>query len=62
MKKRLYVMSSRAIDKLTLVSTQDTPEILSLLPVDETIMKTVTGFKEQRKPKIEYLDEDVLFN
>lgn len=41
MKKRLYVMSSRAIKKLSLVSTQKESEILSLLPSDEMIMKKI---------------------
>ncbi|VAW44793.1 hypothetical protein MNBD_GAMMA03-717 [hydrothermal vent metagenome] len=44
MKKRLYVMSSRAIEKLALVSTQDNSSILSLLPTDEKIMKISKGF------------------
>jgi DNA helicase IV len=61
MKKRLYVMSSRAIEKLTLVNSQDNPTVLSLLPTDEKIMKTVVGFKEQPKPEVDDFNEDVLF-
>jgi DNA helicase IV len=61
MKKRLYVMSSRAIEKLTLISTQDNSAILSLLPTDEKIMKKVVGFEEQSKPKVDNFDENFLF-
>jgi len=61
MKKRLYVMSSRAIEKLTLVSTQDSSEILSLLPMDKNIMKTIVGFSEQAKPESQGFDENILF-
>ncbi len=61
MKKRLYVMSSRAIEKLTLVNIQDNPTILSLLPTDEKIMKTVVGFKEQSKSEVVDFNENILF-
>jgi len=61
MKKRLYVMSSRAIEKLTLVSTQDSSEILSLLPMDKNIMKTIVGFSEQAKHESQGFDENILF-
>ena len=47
MKKRLYVMSSRAIDKLVLISTQSESALISLLPEDRTIMKTVSNVKKQ---------------
>jgi DNA helicase IV len=47
MKKCLYVMSSRAIEKLVLVSTQREPAIISLLPKDDTIMKIVNGIEVQ---------------
>lgn len=45
MKKRLYVMSSRAIEKLTLISTSENLTILSLLPTDKKVMKTVEASK-----------------
>ena len=61
MKKRLYVMSSRAIEKLALVSTQDNSSILSLLPTDEKVMQTVEGFEVQSKPEVDDSDEDILF-
>ena len=46
MKKRLYVMSSRAIKKLVLVSTQREPGIISLLPEDEMIMRIIDDVKK----------------
>ncbi len=61
MKKRLYVMSSRAIEKLALVSTQDNSSILSLLPTDEKVMNTVEGFEVLSKPEVDNSDEDILF-
>ena len=61
MKKRLYVMSSRAIDKLALVSTQNNSAVLSLLPTDEKVMKTVKGFEVLSKPEVDNSDEDILF-
>ncbi len=61
MKKRLYVMSSRAIEKLALLSTQSNAAILSLLPTDENIMKVAVGVKEQQKPEIDDFDELIPF-
>jgi len=61
MKKRLYVMSSRAIDKLALVSTQNNSAVLSLLPTDEKVMKTVKGFEVLSKPEVDNFNEDILF-
>jgi len=61
MKKRLYVMSSRAIDKLVLVSTQNNSAVLSLLPTDEKVMKTVKGFEVLSKPEVDNSNEDILF-
>lgn len=61
MKKRLYVMSSRAIEKLTLVSTQENPTVKSLLPEDDKILKTVIGMMSFQKAVVDDFDEDVLF-
>jgi len=61
MKKRLYVMSSRAIKKLVLISTQSNSSVLSLLPTDEKVMRTVKGFKELSKPEATNFDERIPF-
>ncbi len=61
MKKRLYVMSSRAIEKLSLVSAQDNSSVLSLLPTDEKVMKTVVGFEAQTKPETNDVDTTIPF-
>ena len=63
MKKRLYVMSSRAIEKLALVSTQHESAILSLLPNDSAIMKTISSLEEQPEPTvaIEESEDDIPF-
>jgi len=61
MKKRLYVMSSRAIEKLVLVSTQENPPILSLLPTDEKVMKKAKGFEVLEKFDFDNFDDDIPF-
>lgn len=61
MKKRLYVMSSRAIEKLTLISTDDSSAVLSLLPTDKKVMKTVEGFNVLSKPEIGNVEENYVF-
>ncbi len=63
MKKRLYVMSSRAIQKLTLVTTLENPPVLSLLPEDETVMKRVdrSAKKQSAVLKENVKSEDIPF-
>lgn len=61
MKKRLYVMSSRAIEKLVLISTNDNVPVLSLLPTDEKIMKTVKGYEKTSASDINDFEDDIPF-
>ena len=61
MKKRLYVMSSRAIEKLVLISTQDNSAVLSLLPTDEKVIKTVKNAEELEEISVSNFDDDILF-
>lgn len=61
MRKRLYVMSSRPIEKLTLVSTQPNSTILSLLPTDKKVMKTMDGNEKKPMTKVYSFDEGSIF-
>lgn len=63
MKKRLYVMSSRAIDKLALVSTQKETPIESLLPNDDSVMKKISSTERNSNLVSEFDDfeDDIPF-
>lgn len=61
-KKRLYVMSSRAIKKLSLVSSQKESDILSLLPSDELVMKK-SNIDLEKKPvfNLDDIEDEIPF-
>ncbi len=61
-KKRLYVMSSRAIKKLSLVSSQKESDVLSLLPSDELVMKK-SNIDLEKKPafNLDDIEDEIPF-
>ncbi len=63
MKKRLYVMSSRAIDKLTLVCSGEKSTVTHLLPTDGVIMKTIDNIDKKLAAvlKSDGVEVDILF-
>lgn len=63
MKKRLYVMSSRAIDKLALVSTNKQSSVLKLLPDDQQVMRTndLDESKPEQTMVVDDFDDSIPF-
>lgn len=63
MRKRLYVMSSRAINKLALVSTNIHSPVLSLLPKNQQVMKMINlnDSKQESIMATDDVEENITF-